>query len=828
MSIHGRSILHLRQLETILQRDLAHVDLRLLRAQSGGPVIPDDVAMTWRNVLAATAPTLIALSKEITASEQFVEQRKRTMLTIKRVILVIKCIIILVSYIALSRVYSNPNEAIEMMIRDNIFAGIVIVIVIVLLMLLGVWVATMNDSYMKLREQIDSPLHEGLRVFKTHLADRMIVRIMWHISSGTDPMSEFNKKANEEAEDDEAEYEGTECDNQKTRLDNCEMAGIDPCSPEVRNQLNLAGVHVFIKKYCTPILQDMADVLGEIKDRGVDNYDQNALWKCVHSGVETVQHLVQTRFDTDSPLLNFDDSIAMSVVKTDVVGAFRLGAAVLEKAFSIGNGVAQGSSGAISSNQNPIKRWAKVPVPPGNRELCFAYCRASKTCTAAYYHAVTGTGFWTDKKSDVLAGVTFDGRGEGADTLMLIKARAPTLTVGGAKKTKITYDVVKGADGAGVAELMRADSKRVFDKMINIVKNYQYRLDVNSYKSVIDTELRNHYGTAAYDGSIAAEVEKIMEHLRSQIKRERLDKNKTTYIQPDRLIARIRAMPEHEIESISRSLAHLQTCTAQYMKMFPQFIETWHSDVADIVTTSANMALTIAFLLYLMTIFNKTSFMGIFTVSQMIQNVVVVFCIYAIVLIVMETLLSKMVDRRNHNHARIDENGQTLRGASHGVLERFNALAKLDKGDELQATVAASTIIADSKRVVEKYAQCNAVTHGQVKMPAPLSECMLYTVVALIFIAMAVTTVKSVSFSDRVSNIRMLKTLLKRIDSGDAGALVEADNIIKCAQPNQEVWDLFRWFGIFTFVTLTVWFVVASQNVASDYRRSLLSKEDCD
>jgi len=231
-----------------------------------------------------------------------------------------------------------------------------------------------------------------------------------------------------------------------------------------------------------------------------------------------------------------------------------------------------------------------------------------------------------------------------------------------------------------------------------------------------------------------------------------------------------------------------------------------------------------------MIVFMKTTILKVYTIQDMIQRILVVFCIYTIILVVMETMLAKMVDRKNHNEQRIDDNGNHLRRAADGVSKQFHNVAESAQRDKNNntANIAAQMLIADGKTVIQKFYQCNSVTSGIVKMPMPLSECLLYTIVALIFITMSVGIIRGVSFKDRITNIRILKTLARRVDRGDAGALLEANHIIRCAQPNPEIWNLFTWFGIFSLVTITVWFMVASQNVASDYRRSLIMKDDCE
>lgn len=815
MSIHERSVMYMRQLETLLKGDLAHIDLRSLRSQSTG-TISEDTAMSWKNVLAVTAPTLVSLDKEIDAIEDFVKNRERALLRIKRVLLVIKAFILMISYIVLIRIYSNPLSAVEMQMRNHVFAGTVIFLVIFMNMLLGVWSVTLDESFTSAKAQIQLPVHESLKAFKTHVSSRLVVKIMGHITSGKDPLEEFKNKVEEEIN--AVKDSVLDCPKEEKPKQTCETAGIDACSEDAKTLMTYASIHVFIRKYCSTILRDMADYLISVKEDGVMQYDQRALWSCVDNGVNSVQQLIQSQYDNSSEIMHMDQTIALEVVRSQVVMAFKINTSIVENLV------------LTNSATSPIADWTPVPGVPRDRQEAFSLCRANKACTAAYYHSDTNKCYFTTRAEDNLPGISFDEKGVGTDSMLVMLDKNPSLVLGGSANSVVTTNSARGSAGEGISKMMRIDSTRIVDKLMSIVKKYRFQIDILSFRANIESDLRSFYGTDIYDPNISAEVNIILEFLKQQVKSEQTIKANVTYLQPDRVIEKVRAMPENEIETNRINFEKLNSCTVSYVTMFPQVGSKWHEKVASIVTMSGNIALTIGFMLYIMIVYSKTKHLRIFKLGQMIQRCMFVFCIYSIVLVVIETMLSKMVNKREHNQHRIEENGEMLRRATGEFGVQFLALveATRQKNDPLNASIAASTLIAHGKLVVTKYEQCNTVKSGAIRMPAPLSECLLYTVVAAIFITLAVIIINSVSFGERVSNIRMLKALSRRIDKGDASALVEAHNIIGCAKPNPEVWDLFKWFGIVSLATLTGWFIVSSQNVASDYAVSLRLKDDCE
>jgi len=859
--MHARALLQLRQIETILTRDLAHVDLKQLRARSSGGKISEDTALVWKDVLVAVAMPLSELANEIARLDEFVESRKRSLLAIKRVLVITQGITVLVAFVALARVYASAdNTDTDGHIRNNITAGIIIFIVMILFSMYGTWKVSIDEDFRKVFSQVNTPIYNAIRVYKTHLSDRFIVKLMAAIVAGLDPLTEVVELKAGVVEDVQAATDQDACAPDAGAKVECEIAGITVCDPGVRNRLSIAGMHLVIRDYCAPILVDMADKLLDIKDNGIDRFDRNTLWDCVDVGIAGVKQLIEARYDDASPLANFGEASAIAVVRQEVVPLFKVGGAALIDTFLADKGKSPGpatdpswrrlvpvaattgpggeplapaaAAAAAEDDEDPNAYTRTVERPE-----CFAACRSAAACTAAYYHQASGQCYLNESKGGVLPGYKGPGArggGVGSDSLMIVADGGAVFSTTRDPKTTelLTYESTRGKDGAGVAALMRADAARIIARAVDIVRRYRFKLDILASRNTIDGELIKYYGAVQYEATISAEVDLIMDALRVRVAAARKTPDSlsdTRFMHPDRVADRIRLLPDRDTSDMRRSLAALRTCILSYTKMFPAFESEWYKRVAKVFVLCGNVAMCVGFLVYLLVAYTKTMNQPDATVPMMIQMVVVVFCIYAISISVVETLLNKAVSKDEHNATKIQHNGQILTAVSGRFVEQYDALVKAIRGDRdgTRSRAAAATLLSDGKILLEKYEQCNTVTHGQVSMPMPLAEIVMYALVALVFLGVTVVVVSKVSPADRVTNIRILQSLGARIDRGDAAALIEASTIIECARPNMHVWNLFTWFGILVFATITVWFVIASQTVANDYRQSLLSKKDC-
>lgn len=854
--MHARALLQLRQIETILARDLVHVDLKQLRARSNGGKISEDTALVWKDVLVAVAMPLSELANEVARLEEFVESRKRALLAIKRVLGVTQAITVLVAFVALARVYASAdNTETDGLIRNNITAGIIVFIVMILFSMYGTWKVTLDEDYKKVWTQVNTPIYSAIRVYKTHLSDRFIVKLMAAIVAGLDPLAEVVELKAGVVEDVQAATDQDACAPGAGAKVECEIAGITVCDPGVRNRLSIAGMHMVIRDYCAPILVDMADKLIDLKDHGIDRYDRNALWDCVDVGVAGVKQIIEARYDDASPLANFSEASAIAVVRNEVVPLFKVGGAALNDTFLADKGKSPGP--ATDPSWRRLVPSAATTGPDGEplvaaapeddedptaytrtveRPQCFAACRSATACTAAYYHQASGQCYLNESKGGVLPGYKGGpgAGGVGSDSLMIVADGGAVFSTTRDPKTTelLTYESTRGKDGAGVAALLRADAARIIARAVDLVRRYRFQLDILASRNTIDGELIKHYGAVQYESTISAEVDLIMEALRVRVAAARKTPDSISdarFMHPDRVVDRIRLLPDRDTSDMRRSLAALRTCILSYTKMFPAFESAWYKRVSSVFVLCGNIAMCVGFLVYLLVAYTKTMARPDATVPAMIQAVVVVFCIYAISISVVETLLNKAVSKDEHNASKIQQNGQILTAVSGRFVEQYAAVVKAIRGDRdgTRSRAAAATLLSDGKLLLEKYEQCNTVTHGQVSMPMPLAEIVMYALVALVFLGVTVIVVSKVSPADRVTNIRVLQSLGARIDRGDAGALIEASSIIECARPNMHIWNLFTWFGILVFATITVWFVLASQTVATDYRQSLLSKKDC-
>jgi hypothetical protein len=824
VSMHGRALLHLRQVETLLKRDLVHIDLKLLRARSSGAAITDDTAATWRDVLVVIAAPLTELSLEMARLEAAVKRRESELLAMKRVVIAVMTCTIILAYVAIARVYmSTPNTIIA-----NVSAGTIMFVVMVLFTLLGTWSVSLDEDFRKTRAQtIHSQLHNVLKVYRVHLSDRFIVRIMSSIVTGGDPIKDVVDTRDDVRavldKDDSCDGDG------KTNI-TCETGGFDACNPATRNLLTVAGIGELIQKYCVPLLQDMADKLIEIKEEGVDRFDQAELWRCVNTGVDEVKATVESRFDHGSVLRDFDESALGKIMRTDIADIFKLDAAIMNDAF-------------MKNTPPNGKKWSQVTLGDDaansmSRAECFAACReaASGTCTGAYFQGKTGQCFVTDRTSDTLMLTGYKGVGQGTDSLMLMRPapNQPSVAVQAKSQGKVaetlTFDSVRKRDGSGVAALMRVNSDAIIDRIVDVVRKYRFQVDVLANRATVDLELQAFYGTALYDGdtAIAAEVTAILERLRLRLKKERLKPYDNRFVHPDTVVSNIRTLSERESGDRRTQLDALRKCVVQYIKLFPVFESQWYARISGVVIIFGNIALSIGFLVGISVVYAQAVLKNI-TVGGMVQRILLTLCIYVITIMVVETLLKKLVSKNEHNNNKVEHNAEALSSAVARLVSQYETLSDAVATDKegIRTKYAAVTFLADAKLVINKYENCNAITHDNVSMPMPVSEVLVYTIVGFVFVSIALTVWGYVAPIDRVSDIKILRSLISRIKRGDPGAVIEASSIITCAAPNPKVWDLFNWFGILTFSTITIWFVFASQSAAQDYKASLARKSDC-
>lgn len=279
MSLHGRAVVLLRDVHTILVEDLADIDLVSLKAATSNLGSDPTAVDRWVRVLRAVSPSLVAMGREVRQADMFVSSQQRSVRFMKRILYILLLVVTALVTLAIAQLANGNSLLVMAPTLGGVMATTVMVFAIV-----KTWRIMIDQRLSKYIEQRDSPVAFALRKFKLTLSDRFIVKYAAAVTAGIS----LNRLVKEGEDDTALEIAVRNCGTVVVVPGkDCSMP-IDPCKPPS----DMPPLEEAVRLFCAMQLADIAQRLHEIRSEGVAQYQRPVLWRCVAHGVDRLRQLV--------------------------------------------------------------------------------------------------------------------------------------------------------------------------------------------------------------------------------------------------------------------------------------------------------------------------------------------------------------------------------------------------------------------------------------------------------------------------------------------------------------------------------------------------------
>lgn len=846
----------------ILTENLASVDLYALRADTfrvPQNSMTDVTAEIWRDVLAAVSPTLVEFGRELTRVDVVLARRKRSVERVQSLIWTLEGTIAMAAFAMMcDMVAATPGNG--DLGGSAVQVGVVITVSLVILAVFGIWNTSINEMYRKLRAQELSPMHDVLRNYANSLSRRMIVAVIGAVAAGNSAALAMKNHMADDAKSRKI-WNSTQCNSTTVNLKSCDIAGMDPCSIST---YTLETMKEKMKFYCREFLIDIASVLIDLKDLGVERYERASLWSAVRSGVEAVRALTIAGLDAKDPARagSLTRDMLIAIVRNEVVPILKLPGVeskgwvfkgmtsnVVSNMIQLdGNDGVEGETPARRSTMSPSKcERSCFDTPRDTKALLGFFIAKDGKCyigTEPTSAVSTAEGF-ESRYVLLRSGFTIASTTAKPDTVgTLVFMRPPDFdaSAAGPSSTRVLQSVSDYAGAlrapGGAAATLQRQSTEIASRLLRVLRRLRFVLDLDVMRAYIDRDLAAYYGPAVYGtAEMAAAMNSVLRRVRDVVYRARRD-GPQRFVDPERLQQKLLAMSSDEVAETQVTLQTLRDATDNMNRLYPTYRSVSGRKVAIIVSTLGGIVILTSLCVYLTIVWSMHSEKGLISYQQLCQRCLISMCLSVIVLFTVETVAYKAVARIEHNQTVADDNGTMLVGASVRANDQFAATCialgivssptqtrRNAPGSGALSSVAA--LLADCRGVIEKYELCNSIMSGQLSMPMPMAEVAMYGSISIVFIVLSMLIVIKVDPLQRLDSIRSLQDMSRRIKLGEASAMHEAMSAIECSRPTSEVWSLFIWGGVSMFMSLTMWFAMSSQNIADDYKDSLDQRADC-
>lgn len=897
-SMYGRALSMLRQVVTTLDDQLVSVDLYALRRDTIGnltstqltgaaaamaPPMASSTADTWRDVLAAVSPPLVEFARELQRLQEYTDRQSRSVLSMQRVIWALEGMTAMMAYVTLSSLLTRSQYEKDVG-GTAVSVGTIVAVTLLMLGVFGAWNASVNEMYRKVKFQASSPIKAVLTTYAKSLSGKMIVIAMAAVVTGRDVRDELSSFQSSSQTFNSAWASRTASCGKKRKQatslgpNNCAMAGIDPC--DTSSQFTLASMAGVIQKYCAYLLVDIADALIDLKENGVDRYDEAALWRAVYVGVEAVRKLVLVEYDAGGPDAEavITTAAARRAVETEIAPILCLHAVELRDMIApvesvILNAPGDDAHGTIKVGAETFGGGLRLlngdgrgGASPMTQAQCSRSCMASPmTCGFSYYDVKNemcyvatdprsvSAGFQlvseapADKKPTISGVATITARQPSGT------ARQPSGTGAGAGTPANTFVALAGstdpaalyayaiAQRGAVAATVANQSTDLAERIAAVLKRYRYRVDLAATRAFLDAKLSAFYGATLYGagdggpGSVSAAVDGVLARV-ARLVAERRRLRQPRNIDADRLIRKVAELSADDADELMQALTDASDAAKGHRDLYPPYAEAAPQTIATIVSVLGGLVFLSCYAVFVVIVWDMYANHGSIKLEALIQRLIAGTCVFVIVTVVTETMTYKHAYRLQHNkQVSLDNGGTLVTSASNTVsqVERLIALINKPSPGTSAARLAqeqhgaSSAALNGCVQMMQAYDACNSITSGQAAMPVPVAEIVLYGIVAAVFVGIAAFVVYRVAPVEKVGNIRSLTRLRHRLERGDHGAFVEAQQVVECSKPPVHVWAMFTWFAVLLFAALTGWFGLASQDVVADYRASLDVQRDC-
>ena len=372
MSLFGRALTLLKEVNITLNEDLSDIDLMALKASTTEAMDANALAR-WVRLLEAVSPPLVTMGRELTSAEAFVERRRKATRTIQSMMCTTGSVLTIIVALSVWRMMTVPSLP-----QKTVGVGMLLCFLLGFFGLIKSWIIMLVERLDRFDDQNDGPVMNALRKYRLTLSNKVIIQYSAAYTTGSGMSTLMDRIANMN-NDDVTQTVGARagCTNPSSTYasGNCEMP-IDTCKPID----SLPPLEDAVKRYCRPLMTEMLDRLQEIK-LDIDQYDRPLLWRDVDSGVEELRKLIYTQYD----------------VKTATDAASSPGGLTREAAFQILDNevIPLLSLPAIEISSFRLSNLSAIVSKTKEKQLsknaCWRSCLGDPHCVMAMYDETSST-----------------------------------------------------------------------------------------------------------------------------------------------------------------------------------------------------------------------------------------------------------------------------------------------------------------------------------------------------------------------------------------------------------------------------------------------------
>jgi hypothetical protein len=722
MSLFGRALTLLKEVNITLNEDLSDIDLVALKA-STTDVLDANALARWVRLLEAVSPPLVVMGRELTSAEAFVERRRKATRTIQSMMCTTGAVLTVIVALSVWRMMVVPSLP-----QKTIGVGMLLCFLLGFFGLIKSWIIMLVERLDRFDDQNDGPVMNALRKYRLTLSNKIIVQYSaaYTTGSGMSTLMDRIAKLNDDSvTETRAGCEGASATYAAT---SCEMP-IDTCKPLD----SLPPLEDAVKRYCRPLMIEMLDRLQEIK-LDVDQYDRPLLWRDVESGVEEMRRLIYTQYDvrtvTDAASApgGLTRESALQILDNEVIPVLSLPAVEISS-FRTSN------LAAVAKKQTQPSKTACWRSCVGDPLCVMAmYEETSSTCVKSedYAGAIEGENLAyvsrpRDAKPVLLRQPTADGNAKPvfvcgvplpgiADSLSLMPPNKKGLSNIEACRADPACRVVHDANmwraapeaslqsfisdgtssqkpGSGLlaktaaamkdatavsscvktspeelyraglatnaAIMLRDQASLLATDLAAVLQRHRYQLNLESNRSYIDGRLIEHYGMELYV-TLSPIVDEILLRTRMSV-RAAIAAQNTRFIEPVRLAAKIGAMSGDEWNLFSAKMKRTLVAVKQHRDFFPAYRNNMSIRMFKALVMYGIFVAMIGYLVFMVLIYHAKHIMSI-DGATMVRRIMVSICVFIMTIAVAETTTKKYAVKQQHNFDAIDNNGEMFIG----------------------------------------------------------------------------------------------------------------------------------------------------------------------
>jgi hypothetical protein len=417
--------------------------------------------------------------------------------------------------------------------------------------------------------------------------------------------------------------------------------------------------------------------------------------------------------------------------------------------------------------------------------------------------------------------------------------------------------VAGGVDSAGVVggveNMMRDSAPSIAIAIVSISSEFRVRLDWDKLRPFMDARLRAYYGDATFYrirpvvNDVLADVDAII--------RKRADGagvlGRSRYVDPDRMLAKLRAMSTTRWQDLDRVVTAAATCASTHIAYFPMYegrsaLTRVSQGCLVHVVTLLVVGMLLAMCDSLIDYTDALKGIGhpkYASWGLLMRNVMVVVSVFVAVVVILEVLYDKHMAKTEHNRETAIRNGVRLSSA---LTEAAAALREARIAATAEATAGrnSSSISNDAvfkvdaavhavRLAIESFDMCNSITDGVRSMPFPMADIVFYVVIAVMFATMAALAWSKLDPRRCMLSINRLFKMRTKVLAGDVTG-PEASDLVKstiaCCKTAGVAYETMAWFAVVTVFFATLWFLLTNVNNNVDTYRSALrvtSRDRC-